>query len=92
MRVIQYSRDIGDKSRKPRRTGSPACAGDDESLRGGSVPHIIPTSSSSAFSISSSLSTMFRRGTRKNIVAAQAIESANIADVSGNVVVEWPPR
>jgi hypothetical protein len=30
MRVIQYSRDADDKTEKPRRTGSPAFAGDDD--------------------------------------------------------------
>jgi hypothetical protein len=56
------------------------------------VPHSIPDSSSSAFAINSSLTTTVRRGTRKNIVEAQAIESAKMAAVSGSVVVEWPPR
>jgi hypothetical protein len=31
-RAIQYSRDADDNAEEPRRTGSPACAGDDESL------------------------------------------------------------
>ena len=30
MRVIQYPRDVGDGAERPRRTGSPACAGDDD--------------------------------------------------------------
>jgi hypothetical protein len=55
-------------------------------------PYIIPCSSSSAFSISSSLTTTLRRGTRKNIAAAQATDNAKMADVSGSVVAEWPPR
>ncbi len=55
-------------------------------------PHNIPLSSSSAFFISSSLTTIVGRGTRRNIADAQAIESAKMADVSGSVVVEWPPR
>src|SRR5262249_9079192 len=56
---------------------------------GMTLAYIIPDSSSSAFSISSSLTTTSRRGTRKNMAAAQAIDSAKIADVSGSVVVEW---
>jgi hypothetical protein len=54
--------------------------------------HNIPDSSSSAFSISSSLTITVRRGTRKTMVEAQAIEITKIALVSGSVVVEWPPR
>ena len=29
-RVTQYSRDVSDPIEKPQRTGSPACAGDDD--------------------------------------------------------------
>ena len=29
-RAIQYSRDVSDRAERPRRTGSPACAGDDK--------------------------------------------------------------
>jgi len=29
-RVTQYSRDVNDWTDRPRRTGSPACAGDDD--------------------------------------------------------------
>jgi hypothetical protein len=57
-----------------------------------SPPYNIPDSSSSAFSISSSLTTTVLRGTMNNMVEAQAIEIMKIADVSGNVVMEWPPR
>ena len=32
-RTIQYSRDVNDRTDKPRRTGSPACAGDDSGMR-----------------------------------------------------------
>ena len=73
-----------------RRTGSPAFAGDDgrREPRERAHPHNIPLSSSSAFAINSPLTTTSRRGTRKNIAEAQAIESAKIAAVSGSVVVE----
>jgi hypothetical protein len=56
------------------------------------APHNIPDSSSSAFSISSSLTTTIRRGTMKIMLKAQATEMMKIADVSGSVVAEWPPR
>src|SRR2546422_5010233 len=36
-RVTQYSRDRSDKAEKPRRTGSPASAGDDSGGWGGAV-------------------------------------------------------
>jgi hypothetical protein len=36
-RATQYSRDVDDKAEKPRRTGTPACAGDDESWLGQAV-------------------------------------------------------
>ena len=52
----------------------------------------IPCSSSSAFSINSSLTTTVCRGTTNNMVEAQASEMTKIADVNGSVVVEWPPR
>ena len=52
----------------------------------------IPDSSSSAFSINSSLTITVWRGTRKIIVEAQAIDRTKIAVVNGSVVVEWPPR
>jgi hypothetical protein len=38
-RMIQYSRDASDRSEKPRRTGSPACAGDDGILRRAAPSH-----------------------------------------------------
>jgi hypothetical protein len=34
-RAIQYSRDVSDRTEKRRRTGSPACAGDDSCRCGG---------------------------------------------------------
>jgi hypothetical protein len=37
-RVTQYSRDRSDRIDRPRRTGSPAFAGDDECWRGESAP------------------------------------------------------
>lgn len=54
--------------------------------------HIIPLSSSSACSISVSLTMTSRRGTTKIIVQAQSREIASTAAVSGSVVAEWPPR
>ena len=56
------------------------------------VPHSIPDSSSSAFSISSSLTTTSRRGIRKIMVEAQAIDSTTMAMLSGTGVAKWPPR
>ncbi|MGY4430375.1 hypothetical protein ACVWWO_002852 [Bradyrhizobium sp. F1.13.1] len=56
------------------------------------IPHIIPLSSSSACSISVSLTMTSRRGTTKIIVQAQSREIASTAAVSGSVVAEWPPR
>src|SRR5436190_23871521 len=50
--------------------------------------HSMPCSSSSAFSINSSLTTTSRRGTRNSMVEAQASDSAKIAAVSGSVVSE----
>src|ERR1700761_108484 len=55
------------------------------------APHNIPVSSS-AFSISASLTTTLRRGTMNAMVEAQAIEITKIAEVSGRVEAEWPPR
>jgi hypothetical protein len=55
-------------------------------------PYNIPDSSSSACSISSSLTTTLRLGTMKSIVEAQRTDIAKTAAVSGSVVVEWPPR
>jgi hypothetical protein len=55
-------------------------------------PHSILVSSSSACSISSSLTTTVRRGTSKAMLEAQASESTKIAAVSGKVVTKWPPR
>ena len=52
------------------------------------ILHNIPDSSSSAFSINSSLTTTLLRGTIKIIVEAQAIEMKRIAAVSGSVEVE----
>jgi hypothetical protein len=40
MRVIQYSRGSSDRTDKPRRTGSPACAGDDSVGRFGILPSL----------------------------------------------------
>ena len=54
--------------------------------------HNSPDSSSSAFSINSSLTTTSRRGMRKIIVEAQAIDSTRMAMLSGNGVAKWPPR
>jgi hypothetical protein len=34
-RATQYSRDASDFTEKPRRTGSPACAGDDDQVWSG---------------------------------------------------------
>ena len=44
-RTIQYSRDDNDRTDRPRRTGSPACAGDDEiwQLRRGELPRSFPS-------------------------------------------------
>ena len=39
-RTSQYSRDAGDEMDRPRRTGSPACAGDDDGGRGELLPVI----------------------------------------------------
>ena len=44
-RVIQYSRDVDDRTDKPRRTGYPACAGYDGLLRGATPAHDPRTSS-----------------------------------------------
>jgi hypothetical protein len=48
----------------------------------------IPDSSSSACSISASLTTTSRRGTRNSIVEAQAIESTTMAMLSGTGVAK----
>jgi hypothetical protein len=55
-------------------------------------PYNIPDSSSSAFSISSSLTTTLRRGTKKIIVEAQPIDRTTMAMLSGTGVAKWPPR
>ena len=55
-------------------------------------PYIIPDSSSSACSISAALTTTSRRGIRKTMVDAQAIDNAKTAALSGAGVEKWPPR
>jgi hypothetical protein len=42
--VTQYSRDSSDQIEKPRRTGSPACAGDDTVGWGEIVPYALNVS------------------------------------------------
>ena len=51
-----------------------------------------PDSSSSACSISSSLTTTLPRGTRKIIVEAQTADNTTMAMLSGTGVPKWPPR
>ena len=93
MRVIQYSRDSCGRSRSrgvldrpPSRATTAGVSRDSERIL--THPALFLLRLLDQFLADHD----FRRGTRKNIADAQAIESAKIAAVSGSVVVEWPPR